>query len=178
MSDPSLAPLIETERLRLRPFVEGDAETWRARVFADPEVRRYLPPTSDLPIERLCEAIPRLEEHWTARGYGWWAVEELESGRFLGHVGLRFVEEVGETEVLYAFARDSWGRGIATEAAGAALRFGFAEAGLDRVVAFAVPENRASIRVMEKLGMRLERTQHIFDLDTVRYAITREEWER
>jgi isocitrate dehydrogenase (NAD+) len=170
-------PTLETARLRLRPFVPGDAEAWRERVFGDPEVRRYLPPAADMPVERLREAIGRLEAHWERRGYGWWAVEERRTGRFLGHVGLRFVEEIGETEVLYALARDVWGRGLATEAAGAALRFGFERGGLQRIVAFAVAENRGSTRVMEKVGMHYEGEQHIFGLETLRYAISREAWE-
>jgi ribosomal-protein-alanine N-acetyltransferase len=131
---------------------------------------------ADVSVEQLREGVGRVHAHWQRHGFGTWAVEDRDTRVFLGHVGLRFVEEVGETEVLYAFARDAWGRGIATEAAGAAVRFGFEHGGLQRIVAFAVPENRASTRVMEKLGMRHEGEQRIFDLDTVRYGISRGGW--
>jgi len=74
-------------------------------------------------------ALPRSRAHWRERGYGVWAVEDLTTGTFAGHCGLRFLEEVGETEVYYAFAKPFWGRGLATEAVGATVRFGFDSAG-------------------------------------------------
>ena len=91
----------------------------------------------------------------------------------MGHCGLRFLDEIGETELYYALGKPHWGRGFATEAAGAAMRFGFDRAGLSRIVAYAVPENRASTHVMEKLGMTYEEEASIFGLACVRYAIER-----
>ena len=81
------------------------------------------------------------------------------------------MEEVEETEILYAYSRSSWGRGLATEAGRAALAFGFEETPLQRIIAYAVPDNVASTRVMEKLGMELEGKDRLWDLDLVRYAI-------
>ena len=84
---------------------------------------------------------------------------------------------MGETEILYAYSRSSWGRGLATEAARATLDFGFGQTPLPRIVAYAVPDNAASTRVMDKLAMRREGTDRLWDLDLVRYAISRTEWE-
>src|SRR5438128_9162233 len=131
----------------MRPPRPEDAESWHRRVFGDPDVTRFLPPRAPLPLESVREAIPRTLKHWAEHGYGLWMAESRAGGELLGHCGLRFVDEIDEVEVLYGFARDAWGHGYATEAAGAAVRFGIDEMGLERIVALAFPENLASIRV-------------------------------
>jgi RimJ/RimL family protein N-acetyltransferase len=168
-------PVIETARLRLRPLTDGDVGAWHATVLGDPEATRYLPTGAPIPIEEVRGAPGRIAAHWERYGYGTWAVEDRATREFLGDAGLRFVEEAGETEVLYGFSPKVWNRGIGTEAARAALDFGFERTDLQRIVAFAVPANVGSTRVMEKIGMRFEAEQHIFGLDTVRYAISRDE---
>jgi ribosomal-protein-alanine N-acetyltransferase len=166
---------IETKRLRLRVPRLDDAETWQRRIFGDPVVIRFLPVEAPLSLDWVRDAIPRALSHWTEHGYGLWVVEGRESGDFLGHCGLRFVDELAEVEVLYALAADSWGRGYATEAGAAAVRFGFEEAGLERILGLAFPENLASRRVMEKIGMRFEGERHAFGVDLVQYGLERNE---
>jgi ribosomal-protein-alanine N-acetyltransferase len=163
---------VTTERLILRGFEDEDLPSYHA-LFNDPEVTRFLPIKGEpVAMDRVERAIGRIREHWRDRGYGIWAVEEAASGRFLGQCGLQFVQEAAETEVLYELAREGWGRGLATEAAGAAVRFGFDSAGLRRIVAYAIRQNEASTRVMRKLGMRLEaEAVEIFGLTCDRYAI-------
>jgi RimJ/RimL family protein N-acetyltransferase len=170
---PTAPPKVVTSRLTLTAPEAGDLEDWYRGIFADPEVMRFLPGGVPLPRERLDGAVERNRAHWAERGYGRWLVRDAGSGEFVGDCGLRFVEEVEEPEVLYAFARPWWGRGIATEAARASLRFGFEVAGLERIVAFAVPENVASRRVLERCGMRLEGELDIFDIRCVEYAISK-----
>jgi ribosomal-protein-alanine N-acetyltransferase len=94
-----------------------------------------------------------------------------DTEELIGHCGLLYLDEIAETEVVYALGRRYWGRGLATEAAGAALEFGFTRTRLERIIALAVPANIASRRVMEHLGMRYEAETRMFDLDLVRYAI-------
>jgi ribosomal-protein-alanine N-acetyltransferase len=118
-------------------------------------------------------AITRSLDHWDRRGYGVWVLGDLATEAFVGHCGLRYLDEIQDTEILYALTRSYWGRGLATEAAGAALRFGFDRAGLDRIIALAVPENTASLRVMDKVGMRYERDAFVFGMDLVQYAVSR-----
>jgi [ribosomal protein S5]-alanine N-acetyltransferase len=166
-------PRIRTERLLLRGFTDADLAAWNSRLFADPDVTRYLPIDGPLSDDELQGALARARAHWSNRGYGVWAIDDRESGAFAGHCGLRYLDDVRETEVYYALARPFWGRGLATEAAGAALSFGFDRASLARIVAYAVPENTASTRVMEKLGMAMETDVDIFGLHCVRYAIER-----
>jgi RimJ/RimL family protein N-acetyltransferase len=169
-------PELRTERLLLRAIQPGDVDAYHRRLFADPEVMRFLPGGEPLPRERLDGVVERSSDHWAQHGYGIWVVCDGTDGEILGQCGLRYVDEVDETELLYAYSHGIWGKGIGTEAAAAALAFGFDRTPLDRIVAFAVPENRASTRIMEKVGMRPEAEAHLWDLDLVRYAIARDDW--
>jgi ribosomal-protein-alanine N-acetyltransferase len=143
-----------TARLRLRPWQAEDREPF-ARLNADPEVMRHFPGVmtreqSDTMVDRICE-------HFASYGYGFWAVSRLAGGPCLGMVGLRHVQfEAHFTpclEVGWRLAAEHWGQGFATEAAQAALNFAFGDLQQKEVVAFTVPANQASRRVMEKLGM-------------------------
>jgi len=102
-------------------------------------------------------------------------VIEKASQRFAGFGGLRSL--MGTPEVVYHLSKDHWGRGLATELARASLRFGFAEHPFERIVAVAKPENTASIRVMEKVGMRYDMHTRYYDLDVVQYQISRAEFQ-
>ena len=117
---------------------------------------RYLPGGEALLAfaEQIAESrIAAFREGWK-RGFGVWAVEETATGAFLGQAGLAAMDRTADVEVLYALARPYWGRGFAREAAAAALRFGFERVGLGRIVAFVMPDNRASTRVLEAVGLR------------------------
>jgi RimJ/RimL family protein N-acetyltransferase len=118
--------------------------------------------------------VDRFVRHWGEKAFGVFALEDLAPGRFLGQCGLNTIDELGEVEVLYALERAAWGRGLATEAAGAALAFGFDEARLPRIVAVTRPAHVSSRRVMEKLGMRHERGVDVFGIHAVLYALTRD----
>jgi ribosomal-protein-alanine N-acetyltransferase len=167
-----LVPEIETERLILRQITEVDLDDWGKQIFGDPEVTRYLPKRDISPRDRAERALKATNEDWTNYGYGEWAVTVKPDRKLIGQCGLISVKETGETEVDYSLARPYWGRGIATEAARACVRFGFENAGLERLIALAVPENLASRRVMEHIGFAYEKDAHFFGLDVVVYAIT------
>lgn len=154
MRQPGI-PTVTTERLTLRAFTPADQRAYAA-LRADPDVVRFLPggealvPFAD---EIAASRLAAFREAWT-RGYGVWAVEETATGAFVGQAGLASMERSAEVEVLYALGRRFWGRGYAREAAAAALRFGFETVGLNRIVAFVVPENAASARVLAAVGLR------------------------
>ena len=171
-------PRLETARLLSRPLVAADLDDYTRHIFADAEVMRYLPKRALAPRERAERSIAFFNDHWLQHDYGVWAVTDKITGEFIGHCGLNFVTEAGEVEVLYALRRDRWGQGIATEAARASARFGFETVNLARLVAFAVPENIASRRVMEHLGFTYERDAHYFGLDLVYYVMLRERFHR
>ena len=101
--------------------------------------------------------VDRVEEHFRSMGFGLYAAELREGGRFIGYVGLltttfgaRFTPCV---EIGWRLASDMWGQGLATEGAQAVVRYAFQELHLDEIVSFTVPANQRSIRVMQKIGM-------------------------
>ena len=118
---------------------------------------RFLGGASPSGVEALGRALDyaeAYETHWREHGFGVWAVFEKEDARFIGRCGLRHKPEFDGIELLYAFEKAAWGRGYAREAGTAALDYGFNEAGLSEIIAFALPENTGSVAVMKKLGLR------------------------
>ncbi len=167
-------PAIETGRLQLRPFEEGDANS--VGFYADPDVMRYIPGGAGDPAlldSRFRARLAKTSDQWTRHGFGMWAIVLKSSGSIIGHCGLQHLPDGDEVEVYYLLDKPFWNQGIATEATRAALAFGFERAGLERIVAIAMPENVASRRVMEKSGMRLEGAAHHYGIDCVKYALTR-----
>jgi RimJ/RimL family protein N-acetyltransferase len=153
--NPSVAvPELTTARLRLRAWRDSDRDAFAA-MNADPAVMEHFP----APLDRAASdaLLGRLIEHWTREGFGLWAVERLDDARFLGFVGLSRppfeVHGASVVEVGWRLARNGWGEGFATEAARAALDFGFDVLGLEEIVSFTAPINARSRAVMERLGM-------------------------
>jgi RimJ/RimL family protein N-acetyltransferase len=147
-------PEIRTDRLMLRGWRHADRGPF-AELNADPQVAEFL----GGPLDRDASdaLVDRILVRWDSDGHGLWAVERVEDGRFLGFVGLAApsFDAVFSpcVEVGWRLAREAWGRGYATEAAWAALRFGFVELDLDEIVSFTTVANVRSRAVMERLGM-------------------------
>ena len=162
---------IRTERLILRPFTPGDLPAYAA-IRRKPDVMRYLPRPPE-PVDqdtRSERALDYFRQCWQREGYGPWAV--VLDGDLIGHAGLRYVPEEGVTEVLYLFDPDHHGRGYATEAAGAALDYGFGTLKLDRIFAWAMPQNAASLAVLHRLGMtRRPGLVTVFGIDVIEHRI-------
>ncbi|HEX5167054.1 MAG TPA: GNAT family N-acetyltransferase [Thermomicrobiales bacterium] len=172
---PVEAPTIETARLRLRPLTEADVPEWSRLLYADPEVTRYLPGPDVTPLERTERLFQHFSVHWQRHGYGEWAVTDRETGAFLGQCGLNHIDDLSETELDYALARRAWGRGLATEAARAAVSYAFESAGLTRLIGFVVPEHVVSRRVLERLGFVYKCDMHYWGVDLVRYGLQRDD---
>ena len=172
--------MIETERLLLRGWRDGDIEPY-ARLCADPEVMRFIGNGSTLTPEGSGEQISRFLRHWEERGFGLWALEERESGAFVGFAVLVHQEEWTEgehrTEVGWRLDRAFCGRCLATEAAKASVSHGLEHIGLERIISIIQPENGASRRVAEKAGLTLRGETRWRDTPVVWYAIDRGEWE-
>lgn len=147
-------PELQTQRLLLRQWREGDLEPF-ARMNRDPAVMEYFPAL--LTRDQSDAIVVRIEQLFRERGLGLWAVEVPGAARFIGFVGLsvpRFEAHFTPcVEVGWRLAREHWGQGYATEAARAALDFGFGSCGLTEIVSMAVATNQRSRRVMERLGM-------------------------
>ncbi|HEY0406840.1 MAG TPA: GNAT family N-acetyltransferase [Pyrinomonadaceae bacterium] len=165
---------LETERLLLRMWRESDFEEY-ARICADPEVMRYL---GGKPYSRL-EAwrhMAYLVGHWHLRGYGHWAVEEKASGRLIGRLGLQYPTGWPGFEIGWTLARESWGKGYATEGARKALAYAFTEMDREHVISLIHPDNAGSIKVAERLGEKVEGKTELMGMDVLIYGISRETW--
>ena len=115
-------------------------------------------------------------QHWEDHGFGFWIFHDAATGELVGRGGLRRfeIEGIREVEVAYAVVADRWGQGLATEMAEAAVDAAFRRLKLASVVAFALPSNKASRRVMEKVGFSYERDIVHADLSHVLYRLTAE----
>lgn len=150
------APELLTSRLLLRHWHAPDREPFAA-MNADPEVMEHFPaPLTRAESDAFME---RTEARLRSQGFGLWALEERESGRFLGFTGLQpvtfeapFVRGL-TVEVGWRLRRDAWSRGYAQEAAQAVRDFAFERVGLDEIVSFTATTNLRSMRVMERIGM-------------------------
>ena len=146
--------ILETERLLLREYVEDDAQAF-FKLNSDPEVLRFVPDKQLLTVE---QARQILLDHpiadYRKYGFGRGACILKSTGEQIGFAGLKYLEELGEVDVAFRLTPAHWGQGLATEAALASVRFGFADLGLKRIIGLVMPENIASVRVLEKTGLR------------------------
>ncbi len=162
---------ITTPRLVLRPF-RADDRTAFAALNADPEVRAFFPGV--LSREESDSFAERIEQSFRDRGFGFFAVEVRDGATFVGFCGLSvpsfdpaLLPTTGTpVEIGWRLSRAAWGHGYATEAAKAALVFGFETLGLAEIVSFTVPHNVRSRRVMERIGM-VHEPEHDFDHPTL-----------
>jgi len=140
--------VIRTERLLLRQWQESDREPWAA-MNADPRVREFFP--SVLTREESDAAFDRISSGIDERGWGQWAVEA--DGEFLGFTGLAAPGFRDGVEIGWRFATSAWGHGYATEAARAAIDYGFEQLSLPEIISFTTVLNVRSRAVMERIGM-------------------------
>lgn len=167
---------IETARLLMRPFTLDDAGDYYHAIMSDPDVQRYLPGGQPIPRERAEPMLQHFLDHWTRHQFGAWAVILKADNKLIGQCGLQYVPERPEVEVFYAFAKACWGQGFAPEAARAALRFGFETLKLERIIALFAPDNKASERVMIKIGMESQGTLQAYNTELPCYAMKREQF--
>jgi len=165
--------ILRTERLTLRPLAPEDAEAYAAMRY-HPAVAEWLLPAAGDPVDAALASIERFAQSWQQRRYAPWGL--FLEGRLIGHGGLNFVPEFGETEVLWALHPDFWGQGYATEMARAALDYGFKERGLRLIFAMTMPDNSPSQAVMRRLGLTYRKNVVYKGFDAVWLDITREKW--
>lgn len=147
---------LETARLRIRPWRDTTADrSFFHRINHDEQVMRFYPwrQTREEADEKLDQIRARAAEV----GFGWAVAEMRDSGKPVGFTGLSRLGAdsiaAGAVEIGWRYVPESWGNGLASEAARALLAHGFDELGLDRIIAFAVDSNQASIAVMQRIGM-------------------------
>jgi RimJ/RimL family protein N-acetyltransferase len=162
---------LETERLRLRMFREDDIDAY-ANICADAEVMRYLGGKAFTRTEAWRQ-MAMIVGHWTLRGYGMWAVEQRSGGPIIGRIGFVNPDGWPGFELGWTLGRPYWGHGFASEGARAALEYAFSELRRDHVISLIHPDNKASIRVAERLGERPEGTAEVLGVGVIVYRIDR-----
>lgn len=148
---------IETNRLILRPFTLDDIED-SYQMNLDSEVSKY---TGDGGVVSRDEIVRRIMEDvlgdYEKYGFGRLAVELKESNKFIGFCGLKYLNDLKEVDLGYRYMSKYWGKGYATESAKACIEYGFKKLKLNKIIAMVLPENIASVKVLEKLNFTYEK---------------------
>ncbi len=144
--------ILETNRLLLRTFTPEDAQLIY-ELNLDPEITRY----TDDPVKDINHAKEVLEQvilpQYALYNHGRWAVHIKNGLEFIGWCGLKNRPKRNEIDLGYRFLKTAWGKGYATEAAFACIKYGFEKLNLQRIIGRAMPDNIGSLRVLEKCGM-------------------------
>ena len=141
------------------------------RLNTEPEVVKY----ADSPAKDMEEVRERLEQgplsDYKKYGYGRFAVELKETGNVIGFCGIKYLPEIDLPEVGYRYLKEYWGKGIGTEAARVCVDFARDDLNIEKLIALIIPENIASIKVAEKLGMSKGPLIHIYAVDALQYEM-------
>jgi len=146
--------IIETERLFLREFIIEDIPA-AFELNANPVVQKYTGDTLIETIEQAADIINNVVlKDYKNYGYGRWAVIYKPDNKLIGFAGLKYLPEIGETDLGFRFLPQYWGKGIATEASREIIKYAFKNLAIDKIIGIAMPENIASCRVLEKVGLK------------------------
>jgi ribosomal-protein-alanine N-acetyltransferase len=167
--------MLETERLLIRKFTPEDSDKL-IELRSDAEVIKYIGGTNLQNPEAIAKRLGFYIGCYERFGFGMCAMIWKETGEMFGWSGLQPLEDTGEIEVGYGMIKEFWGKGIGFECALALLKYGFEKAGLERIVAVASPENKGSWRIMEKCGMKYEKTETHYGAECVFYAVSKNEF--
>ena len=165
---------LRTERLRLRPLEPGDRFALH-RLWTEPAVRRFLWDDRVIELATVDEVIAKSAASFAAAGHGLFALLEPRGDALLGAAGI-YPLQPGEPELIYSLAPACWGRGLASEASRAVIADVFERLGFARVLARTDVPNRASVAVMERLGMTSAGEREENGRPTVSYTLTRQSW--
>ena len=168
-------PTLTTDRLVLRPFVEDDVEPYFA-LMQDPDVVRYIGDRRVPTLQETWRSVAALIGHWVLRGYGQWAIVERASDELVGRSGIINPIDWPGPEVGYMLGKHWWGRGYATEAAAAAMGWGFTTIGFDRLISLIDPANAASIAVATRLGETPAGETELWGHRVLVYGIDHADW--
>jgi RimJ/RimL family protein N-acetyltransferase len=159
--------VIDTGRLILRKFDEHDLDAFY-QLCSRPEIIRYAQSTPVASREEALQFMKAAPFHdYATYGYGRFACVWKQTGEVIGFSGLKYLPEIGETELGYRFFPEFWGMGLATEAGRASIDFARSDLGLRRLVALVHPDNVASANVLTKLGFAVEKQVRYSGLNDV-----------
>jgi ribosomal-protein-alanine N-acetyltransferase len=164
---------IETSRLQLRPFTLDDVDELHL-LWTDPLVRKYLWDDQVIPRETTRAIIENSVTSFETNRFGLWAVLPQAKEKLVGFAAFWYFREPPQLELLYGLSPAHWNKGLGTEVARALITYGFEELSFERIDASTDAANVESARVMEKVGMVLQKRENTNGLDTVYYSISRE----
>lgn len=167
--------MLTSPRLSFRRFVPDDLELLHEAIYRHPEVAQTLSPTGVLTIHNTEYILYHCLKHWQEHGFGSWALFYQPTQQLVGHCGLQYLEDL--PELSYTIHPHYWGQGLATEAAQAVLTWGFETLQFQRIVAVIGPENYASQRVMQKLGMQYEKNMQYHGSEVMYYKLDRQDYQ-
>lgn len=162
--------VLHTKRMLMRPLRLEDAQALN-RLNSDHQVMRHIGPlqTSVALTRQYLKDSPLRD--YQLYGYGRHALVHQANNEFIGFCGLKFLPDFNEVDIGYRLLPSYWGQGLAFEAAQAAMQFGKEQLGLKRIIGMAMPDNQASIRLLQKLGMQYEKQVTHLGTECVYYAI-------
>lgn len=168
--------MFDTERLAIRKITAADL-AWLIEMRSHEAVNRYMGGARLQNPEAITARISLYLDCHEKFGFGFSTMALKTTGELIGTSGLQPLENTGEIEVGYNIAEKYWRQGFGYECAIAWLKYGFETAGLERIVAITHPDNEGSWRIMEKCGMRYEKTEDHYGLTCLFYAISRDAFE-
>ena len=171
-----IVPALFTERTYLREFTIDDA-VYLYNLNLDPEVIQF---TGDKAFESIAEAKNFLEQYdqYKKYGVGRLAVIDRKTNKFMGWCGLKFSPHLNEYDIGFRFFKIFWNQGYATETSGKCLEFGFENLQISKIIGRSMAENKASIKVLEKIGMTFKMNFDFDGCEGVVYQITKTEFSK
>jgi len=169
-------PQIETERLLLRTYKTDEME----KVFelsSDKDVTKHFPPYFKIEKADVLASLPTRLERWRSQGFGQFGVFDKTDESLIGYCGFQYLDKTENVEIYYGFFKKHWGKGFATEAARAALRFGFEQVKLPKITAVTHLENLESQKVLRKIGFNGGELTEFYKMPVAYFEITAEQYE-
>ena len=162
--------LLQTNRLIIEHFKDSDIPDW-AKIESDANVRRFVD-GKVLSLKEAGEYVEMNIRQYQTRGYGRYAVRLKETGNLIGMCG--FLKENYGIDFGYRYSKNSWGKGFGFEAAKVVLNYGFSELGFEKLVGLTAEENSGSIRILEKLGFKLQEKFLFNNTKAFKYQYTKD----
>ena len=141
------------------------------QILNEANVLRYFPESNAPSRSKVEKIVFSTLNHWKDHGYGLWAITSRQNGSLIGRSGLQYLPETSEVEVDFLLGESYWGQGIATLAGQISVNYGCKALGLKNIVGIVHPDNKASQRVLIKIGMQFEEEANYFGMDCFKYTL-------
>ena len=163
--------VIETKRLLIRKITQTDLDDLYS-ICSDAELMKFVGDGKPLSKQQTQKWIDVTLSNYASKGFGMYGVIDKEIDTFIGYCGLVFSSDVNDNELIYALSKEYWGRGLATELAKLMVEFGFSTLHVDCIYASIDPENKASEKILSKVGFtEVFRRNDEHGLETVYYLL-------